>query len=527
MARALRALRPRRRRGQARQGAGAGCRRDHRRPRGRRRPAGQGPGPRAGPDLAARPADARERRGLGAGQHRLAARGRRPRDRRRARADRRDGREDRDGRRARRRWTGCSRRWAPRPPSYPCWRARRAVLRAGEIARAPRVQRLQIGEADLRADVGVTPGADERELLYVRSHVVLASTAAGIAPPIAPVSTNFRDLDAFRASTEALARLGFVGRACIHPAQVAIANEVFTPTAEQVAARPRAGREVGAGRRRRRRRRPRPLRRRGRHPPGPPRARPSPLNLSGEINGQRSHHRQHQGHRLRALARAGPPRARGRRHRPHPGRRRRGGRASSASRPRTAAARSARSSTSPTPSPCRRSGTPRSRRSARVDLWVNNAGVAYTMRTIAETTPDEVATMVVDEHARHHQRRPGRRSAACPPDGGGQLFNILGGGSDGSVRPGMGVYSSTKRGLDMFTKALVKEVDGTDVRVGQVRPGILITDGWLREAATAPGVGPEPAQDGQHPQRPRRRRRAVPRRADARLAPRTATRSPG
>ena len=110
-----------------------------------------------------------------------------------------------------------------------------AVLRAAEIAAAPRVQRLQIGEADLRADIGVTTGDDERELLYVRSQIVLASAAAGIAPPIAPVSTNFRDLDAFRASTEALGRLGFVGRACIHPAQVAIANDVFTPAEEDVA----------------------------------------------------------------------------------------------------------------------------------------------------------------------------------------------------------------------------------------------------------------------------------------------------
>ncbi len=109
-----------------------------------------------------------------------------------------------------------------------------AVLRAAEIAAGPRVQRIQIGEADLRADVGIAPGADERELLYSRSHVVFASAAAGIAPPIAPVSTEFRDLDAFRASTEALARLGFVGRACIHPAQVAVANEVFTPAPEQV-----------------------------------------------------------------------------------------------------------------------------------------------------------------------------------------------------------------------------------------------------------------------------------------------------
>jgi citrate lyase subunit beta/citryl-CoA lyase len=110
-----------------------------------------------------------------------------------------------------------------------------AILRAAEIAAAPRVHRLQVGEADLRADLGVTLGPDERELLWVRSQVVVVSAAAGIAPPIAPVSTDFIDLDALRASTEALARLGFVGRACIHPAQVAVVNEVFTPGVEEIA----------------------------------------------------------------------------------------------------------------------------------------------------------------------------------------------------------------------------------------------------------------------------------------------------
>jgi citrate lyase subunit beta/citryl-CoA lyase len=64
---------------------------------------------------------------------------------------------------------------------------------------------------------------------------VLASAAAGIDPPVGPVSTNFRDLDALRTSTEALARLGYVGRACIHPAQAAVVNEVFTPSEESVA----------------------------------------------------------------------------------------------------------------------------------------------------------------------------------------------------------------------------------------------------------------------------------------------------
>lgn len=130
----------------------------------------------------------------------------------------------------------------------PLLESARAVLRAGELARAPRVQRLQIGEADLRADVGITPGPDERELLYSRSHVVFASAAAGIKPPIAPVSTNLRDLDAFRTSTLELARLGFVGRACIHPAQVAVANEVFTPSVEEIeAARRLIGRWEFAG----------------------------------------------------------------------------------------------------------------------------------------------------------------------------------------------------------------------------------------------------------------------------------------
>ena len=120
-----------------------------------------------------------------------------------------------------------------------------------------------------------------------------------------------------------------------------------------------------------------------------------------------------------------------------------------------------------------------------VDLWINNAGVAYTMRTIVETTPDEVATMVsTNMVGTINGAQVAVRGMSAGR--GGQVFNVLGGGSDGSVRPGMGVYSSTKRGLDMFTRALVKEVEGTSVRVGQVRPGILITDGWLREAATNP-----------------------------------------
>lgn len=111
-----------------------------------------------------------------------------------------------------------------------------AIANAPHIATAPRIARLQIGEVDLQADVGTLPSAEEVESLFPRSAVVFASAAAGIAPPIGPVSTEVRDMEWFRRSTRALARLGFVGRACIHPNQVEVANEVFTPTDSEIGA---------------------------------------------------------------------------------------------------------------------------------------------------------------------------------------------------------------------------------------------------------------------------------------------------
>jgi citrate lyase subunit beta/citryl-CoA lyase len=111
----------------------------------------------------------------------------------------------------------------------------RAILAAPAIAAGPRVAQLQIGEVDLSADTGLTPGDDEAELAPLRAQVVLASAAAGIAPPVAPVSRNFTDLPGFEESTRRTRRQGFVGRCCIHPAQLAVVHEVFTPTDREVA----------------------------------------------------------------------------------------------------------------------------------------------------------------------------------------------------------------------------------------------------------------------------------------------------
>lgn len=121
----------------------------------------------------------------------------------------------------------------------------------------------------------------------------------------------------------------------------------------------------------------------------------------------------------------------------------------------------------------------------RVDIWVNNAGVAHTTNPIVETSPDDVRAMV---NTNMLGTIFGAQAAVrgMTAQGQGQVFNILGGGSDGKIRVNMGVYGATKRGLDMFTRALAKEVDASGVTVGQVRPGILITEGWLREATVDP-----------------------------------------
>ncbi len=71
-------------------------------------------------------------------------------------------------------------------------------------------------------------------MLYARSRIVSASRAAALPHPVQSVYTLVHDLDGLRRSTEAGKRLGFVGRSTIHPSQVPVVNDVFTPTEEEV-----------------------------------------------------------------------------------------------------------------------------------------------------------------------------------------------------------------------------------------------------------------------------------------------------
>ncbi|HLI14625.1 MAG TPA: aldolase/citrate lyase family protein [Acidimicrobiales bacterium] len=121
-------------------------------------------------------------------------------------------------------------------PVAPLLESATGLLDARRLAAARRVVRLHLGEADLAAELGIRPSPDESELAWARSQVVLVSAACRLEAPVGPVSTDVRDLEALRASTERLARLGFGGRAVVHPAQVPVVNAVFTPSEDEVRA---------------------------------------------------------------------------------------------------------------------------------------------------------------------------------------------------------------------------------------------------------------------------------------------------
>jgi len=108
------------------------------------------------------------------------------------------------------------------------------VERCGELARCERVTNLCFGNVDFLADIGARDAEDGFAALYAHSRVVLASRVAGISPPIAPVQTRLDDETALRTTTEKFRNLGFFGRSCIHPKQLAVIHEVFTPSPEEV-----------------------------------------------------------------------------------------------------------------------------------------------------------------------------------------------------------------------------------------------------------------------------------------------------
>ena len=110
----------------------------------------------------------------------------------------------------------------------------KGVLAAPSIAAGEGCAALFIGVNDLRRDLGIPAGAGREGLTLAMQTVVLAARAAGIAV-FDGVYNRLDDLDGLAAECVAGHHLGFDGKTLIHPAQVAVANEVFGPDAQALA----------------------------------------------------------------------------------------------------------------------------------------------------------------------------------------------------------------------------------------------------------------------------------------------------
>jgi citrate lyase subunit beta / citryl-CoA lyase len=100
------------------------------------------------------------------------------------------------------------------------------------IAQHRLTTRLVFGNIDFQLDLSID--GDDEQLLYFRSHIVLASRLGNLLPPVDGVSLTLDDPAEIERDTLRAKRLGFGAKLCIHPKQVAAVNAAFAPTDKEL-----------------------------------------------------------------------------------------------------------------------------------------------------------------------------------------------------------------------------------------------------------------------------------------------------
>ncbi len=111
----------------------------------------------------------------------------------------------------------------------------RGIENANEVAAAhSRVRRVAFGAGDYTLDLGYQWDPEEEVLSYARSRLSHATRLAGLEPPVDTVVLQIYDDQQFLASAGRGRMFGFGGKLCIHPRQVPLCNELFTPSAKEI-----------------------------------------------------------------------------------------------------------------------------------------------------------------------------------------------------------------------------------------------------------------------------------------------------
>lgn len=109
------------------------------------------------------------------------------------------------------------------------------LVHAYEIATVKgRVKRLAFGSVDYTLDIGAQLTKEGTELLFARSQLVVVSRAAGIEAPIDAVYIHLNDPAGLAQDAKLAKQLGFYGKLVIHPDQIQMVNDLFSPTEEEL-----------------------------------------------------------------------------------------------------------------------------------------------------------------------------------------------------------------------------------------------------------------------------------------------------
>ncbi len=110
----------------------------------------------------------------------------------------------------------------------------KGILNAQALAACDGVEAIAFGAEDLAADAGMRRSESNQEVQVPRSMVALAAAASG-RMAIDMITADFRDEARTRREAQEARSLGYVGKMCLHPAQVAVVADAFEPTPDEVA----------------------------------------------------------------------------------------------------------------------------------------------------------------------------------------------------------------------------------------------------------------------------------------------------
>jgi NAD(P)-dependent dehydrogenase (short-subunit alcohol dehydrogenase family) len=111
----------------------------------------------------------------------------------------------------------------------------------------------------------------------------------------------------------------------------------------------------------------------------------------------------------------------------------------------------------------------------KIDIWINNAGMGQGTRPFEALDPEDIRA-ILDINLKGMMAGCQAALAHMQSTGSGAIYNMEGFGSDGRKMKNMTVYGTTKYAIDYFTRSLALETEGTNVIIGGLSPGMVVTD---------------------------------------------------